>query len=223
MTLPPASREERGPRRRPALSQDVIPLAAHLLELVTDAVRAASEAHREALDRLARLEHEARVAKQAAEAARVADERAAVVAVEAGKPVSARTHPKALTAADAARRAVPAAEELARGTQFDYITALNADRVELAAAVGAKVAAADAEQAARIDELELLLVQSRGVRTLARELELLHGPGERRAVFGVPPLRPGHDPLKGRTRDLLDALRALAAEAESGNQFVAGA
>jgi hypothetical protein len=193
------------PRRRPPLTSSVEPLPPSVLDLATESVRAASEAHREALLRLSQLRDEARAAQDAAEHARAADDRAAVEAVQRGTAVPGRIYPDALAAADAAGRAVPAAEELARGTQFEFMSALNEDRDALVAAVGEALGAADAEGAQLVDQIESLLIKTRDVRLLARQLEVLDPPMARHQMFAIRPPRRG--PLGPDERAFLDKLR----------------
>jgi hypothetical protein len=183
----------------------VEPLAPHLVALAPKAVREASEKHREALEKLTRLRSEARAAEAACEQARAADERAAREAVEHGRAIPTAKATKTLAAADSARRAVEAAEQIARGTQHGFITALNGCRDSFTASVASKIADLDAERGRLIDALERAISEERDVRVLAHELDGLAPPGSRLQLFAV---RPSRRPVSRERQAMLDRLRA---------------
>lgn len=215
--LKPATRTDR-PRPRPPLQPSVTPLVDWALELAPRALRTASEDHGAALARLAEARHEQRVANDGLDAAAAVDRAAAEHAFANGEPVPDASYPAAVAARSRAGRAVEAAEQIARGTQHDYVTALHEHREDFASALHGAHIALHEEGVPLVNELERVLTTLRGVRHLAAELEHLRGssPGSRVQMFegGDSTTRRGRDSLQGSLRGTLETLsRALAAEA----------
>lgn len=214
MALPTRPLPQRAPARIPALdTAGVLPLPDWARELAPEPVRAASDAHAEALARLERLRNESHEAQAAAEQAAEHDRQAASTAVAAGKDVPTPKRHKAQAAAERAAEAVAAAADLARTSQDEYIRAVNVGREPLLRAAEEARAATVAEGERITQELEQTLGSLTDLRTLTRALRFLTPPTRRDQDFAVKRNRRG--PLAPEQRELVESVRAeLGAWAE---------
>jgi hypothetical protein len=195
------------PRRKPRLVESVKPLPPFALTITPEAIAVASTEHAEALARIDRARADAITATNAAHAAAEADRQAALEAVEAGKQMPKPTLPKMQEQAEAAARAVDAAEELARNTQFAFISTANDHREQLQATATDALDSADEQIGRALDQLEAALVRRRQLIEYQRAVRDLSEPMDRLASFSVHEPRPGRDPLDRSERQALDELR----------------
>jgi hypothetical protein len=156
--------------RLPALG-GVLPLPDDLMPLAPDEIRAASEHFADAQVRHRQALADLRGAREAAEQAARADREAAAVAVAEGKSVPKPTEPAARARAAGAERVAPAAEELARRAQGEFVRALRAHLAEFRATVEGELAQARATLDALLADAETALARGRYLRALLAELD----------------------------------------------------
>lgn len=218
----PTTETPQRPRSIPRL-RGVSPLPESLLPLAPEPVQEASQALAEALSRHGDALRARNAARAAVESAAAADASGAAAAAESGQALPDALLPKARADLTEAERTTPATELAARRRQYEFLTALHDGREQMLAAAADALAEIGEPMLSLVDEIEAALMQRLDLHALIRELgtgEYLQG---KAPVFNLTRPRPGRDPLKGGTRELLDALRStLAAEAEQGNTFITG-
>jgi hypothetical protein len=179
-------KEQPRPARIPELGS-AQPLPAFAAELAPTAVREASEAFAEALNRLDEARRAAQEAADAVEKVAWEDRQAARDAAAARQQPPKAKVPEARERAQEAERAVPAAEWIAREALDRYLAAVREHRDEIAGAASEKQAALAAEARSRVEELEESLLRHREVGFLVAALD--PPPAGRHPVFNVSPAR----------------------------------
>jgi hypothetical protein len=166
----------------------VDPMGPAQLALVPDQVRAASEAHREALERHAAVRDQAQRARADVDTAVAADAAGARAAVEAGELPPAATATEFAELAERAARAIEPAETLARQTQAAFVTALVENIDAARSEVESKRRAASADAVRHTDALEAALDEITRLDLLLSQLAV-DGLAGRNPMFTPTPRR----------------------------------